>query len=75
MIYYNIRKDGPYEYDKFALIVFQLYNAVYDEKKLYKNHKAHEQLKYLNSCIETLTSDNSLANMLLLKHTAYIDKR
>ena len=28
MILYNVRHRGPYEYDKFVLNIFQLYNDI-----------------------------------------------
>ena len=52
MIIYNIRYDGPYEYDKFILNIGQLYNIVYDEKKRYNAHEIHSYLKQLDEIIK-----------------------
>ena len=42
MILYNLRYNGPYEYDKFILNICQLYNLVEDEKIKFGDHEIHE---------------------------------
>jgi len=70
MIIYNIRNNGPYEYDKFILNIGQLYNYVEDEKIVYSKHYIHNQLKYLNEQIKELTKEDSLINKLVLINIA-----
>ena len=70
MIICNIRKNGPYEYDKFVLNIGQLYNLVYDKKKEYKAHEIHNQLETINSYIKNLTEETSLLNKLIAIHMA-----
>ena len=48
MIIYNIRYNGPYEYDKFILNTFQLYNLVRKEKKDLAGHEIYRQLNELD---------------------------
>ena len=55
MIIYNLRYNGPYEYDKFILNVFQLYNLVEEEKEKYAAHPIHEKLTALNKVIKEMT--------------------
>ena len=47
MIIYNIRHNGPYEYEKFILNTFQLYNLVRDMKKKLAGHEIYSQLNTL----------------------------
>ena len=47
MIIYNIRHNGPYEYDKFVLNTFQLHNLVRDMKKKLLDHEIYRQLDEL----------------------------
>ena len=49
MILYNLRFNGPYEYDKLILNVFQLYNLVEEEKEKYAAHSILKQLSDLNN--------------------------
>ena len=55
MIIYNLRYNGPYEYDKFILNVFQLYNLVEEEKEKCAAHPIHEKLTALNKVIKEMT--------------------
>ena len=45
MILYNLRYNGPYEYDKFILNICQLYNLVEDEKIKFAAAEIHDQIK------------------------------
>jgi len=54
MIIYNIRANGPYEYDKFILNYGQLHNLVTDTKEMYRNHTVQEQKHYLTDKINEL---------------------
>ena len=55
MIIYNLRYNGPYEYDKFILNVFKLYKLVEEEKEKYGAHPIHEKLTALNKVIKEMT--------------------
>lgn len=66
MIIYNIRKNGPYEKDKFILNIGQLHNKVIDEQKNFERSDIHLQLKELNNLIGEYTKEDSLANKIAL---------
>lgn len=55
MILYNLRFNGPYEYDKLILNVFQLYNLVEEEKEKYAAHPILKKLSDLNNIIKEKT--------------------
>ena len=75
MIIYNIRNNGPYEYEKFILNIGQIHNLVYDLKKEYSNHQIHTILDKLNKQIEELTAQDSISNKLILLDILKKDKR
>lgn len=66
MIIYNIRKNGPYEKDKFTLNIGQLHNKVMDEQENFEKSDIHLQLKALNNLIREYTKEDSLANQMAL---------
>lgn len=66
MIIYNLRKNGPYEYDKFMLNIGQIHNNIKKISKEYENHEIHQKSKLLDFEIKTITNQNSLLNQLLL---------
>lgn len=74
MIIYNIRKNGPYEYDKFILNIFQLYNLVYDEKKNFGAYEIHNQLNSLNTYIKDIINEESNLNKLIAIYRAVNNK-
>ena len=55
MIIYNIRHNGPYEYDKFVLNTFQLYNLFRNMKKKFAGHEIYRQLDELTGEINRKT--------------------
>ena len=63
MILYNLRYNGPYEYDKFILNICQLYNLVEDEKIKFAAHEIHEQIKKLDEIIKEKTVCDSISNI------------
>ena len=63
MILYNLRYNGPYEYDKFILNIYQLYNLVEDEKIKFAAHEIHEQIKKLDEIIKEKTVCDSISNI------------
>ena len=65
MIVYNIRRNGPYEYDKFILNTFQLYNLVRDMKKKLAEHEIYSQLNTLTEEINRKTVPAAGAPVLL----------
>ena len=65
MIVYNIRRNGPYEYDKFILNTFQLYNLVRDMKKKLAGHEIYSQLNTLTKEINRKTVPAAGAPVLL----------
>lgn len=70
MIVYNIRRNGPYEYDKFVLNIFQLYNLVRKEKQNLAGRQIYGQLEELDRQLKKkilpLDKDNVLLDRLLL---------
>lgn len=66
MIIYNIRKNGPYEKDKFILNIGQLHNKVMDEQENFEKSDIHLQLKTLNNLIREYTKEDSFANQMAL---------
>lgn len=66
MIIYNIRKNGPYEKDKFILNIGQLHNKVMDEQENFEKSDIYLQLKALNNLIREYTKEDSLANQMAL---------
>lgn len=66
MIIYNIRKNGPYEKDKFILNIGQLHNKIMDEQENFEKSDIHLQLKALNNLIRKYTKEDSLANQMAL---------
>lgn len=65
MIVYNIRRNGPYEYDKFILNTFQLYNLVRDMKKKLAEHQVYSQLNMLTKEINKKTVPTAGSPVLL----------
>lgn len=65
MIVYNIRRNGPYEYDKFILNTFQLYNLVRDMKKKLAGHEIYSRLNTLTKEINRKTVPTAGAPVLL----------
>lgn len=69
MILYNIRKRGPYEYDKFILNTFQLTNEVKRmERNIEENDTSElmQQAKVLDALFESDTQVESQLHKLLL---------
>lgn len=69
MILYNIRKRGPYEYDKFILNTFQLINEVKRmERNIEENDTSElmQQAKVLDTLFESDTQVESQLHKLLL---------
>lgn len=69
MILYNIRKRGPYEYDKFILNTFQLINEVKRmERNIEENDTSElmQQAKMLDALFESDTQVESQLHKLLL---------
>lgn len=74
MIIYNIRRNGPYEYDKLVLNIFQLYNLVRKEKQHVDGNQIYGQLGELDRQLKekVLAADGGnvlLDRLLLLKKT------
>ena len=72
MILYNIRHRGPYEYDKFILNVFQLYNEIKRLNKQVTNNEINnlkEKEKNLNQVFNSLTNEKSFLYDLLYYKT------
>lgn len=69
MILYNIRKRGPYEYDKFILNTFQLTNEVKRmERNIEENDTSElmQQAKVMDALFESDTQVESQLHKLLL---------
>ena len=65
MIIYNMRKNGPYEYDKFTLNIGQIYNMVANETAKMKDHAAHKNLEILDGIVKKMAAPDSISNKLL----------
>lgn len=72
MILYNMRYRGPFEYDKFVLNIFQIYNEV---KMLVRKFNENEEgnlldiYKDINQIYESLTDkDSDGMKILLMEH-------
>lgn len=72
MIFYNIRKNGPYEYDKFILNIGQIYNAVTKLQLSLPNSKLEESSNNISAIYETATSEQSIAANILIKVKQYM---
>lgn len=72
MIFYNIRKNGPYEYDKFVLNVGQIYNAVTKLQLSLPNPKLEENSNNISTIYETATSEQGIAANILIKVKQYM---
>ena len=66
MIIYNIRANGPYEYDKFMLIFGQLHNLYIDTQTLWENSAAKEQDKILSDMIRQITDPDFAPNRIAI---------
>ena len=69
MTIYNIRKNGPYEYDKFVLNIGQVHNLVKKMELRYGSDKIHDYVDYLDEIIKQITKDDSSMNILELRTT------
>lgn len=72
MIFYNIRKNGPYEYDKFVLNVGQIYNAVTKLQLSLPNPKLEKSSNNISTIYETATSEQGIAANILIKVKQYM---
>ena len=66
MIIYNIRKNGPYEKDKWLLNIYQLHNLIKKTKTEFKDSKIHKQLENLKMIIQENCMESSMANKIIL---------
>ena len=59
MILYNICKNGPYEYDKFILNIYQIINDVCDEQISIENgiEKVQDNLNTIDDTYDTIQDD------------------
>lgn len=67
MILYNIRKNGPYEYDKFILNIYQIINDVRDEQISIENgiEKIQDNLYTINDTYTSIQDDvNKIQTMM-----------
>jgi hypothetical protein len=67
MILYNIRANGPYEYDKFILNIYQIINDFVLLKQTEAKHKIYETYRAINDLYqkETDTSADTLQSLCL----------
>lgn len=75
MIVYNIRANGPYEYDKFMLNYGQLHNLVTDMKERYQDSDVVTGNLYirnnvtLSEEIDRITAEDGMLNRIALLRT------
>lgn len=67
MIIYNIRANGPWEYDKFILNTMQLYNEIKELEEDTVSTKLEDKIKKLDDMITKFTCDSSIMNKLILE--------
>lgn len=67
MILYNIRKNGPYEYDKFVLNIYQIINDTRDKQvEIEKNIKnIQDKLDTVNTIYENIQKDINKTQTLM----------
>ncbi len=67
MILYNIRKNGPYEYDKFVLNIYQIINDTRDKQvEIEKNIKnIQDKLDTVNTIYENIQKDVNKTQTLM----------
>ena len=67
MILYNIRKNGPYEYDKFVLNIYQIMNDTRDKQvEIEKNIKnIQDKLDTVNTIYENIQKDVNKTQTLM----------
>ena len=72
MIIYNIRANGPYEYDKFILNFGQLHNLVTDVEQKYNNNDVVKENIYIRDTvsmsdeINRITAPDGLLNRIAI---------
>lgn len=70
MILYNMRYNGPYEYDKTVLNILQFHNEVNFINKYELSNIDNENLfklkKQINTIFNTISSNNNSNNVLKL---------
>ena len=72
MIIYNIRANGPYEYDKFILNFGQLHNRVADAEQVYRDNDIVQGNVYIRDAvtlseeINRITAPDGLLNRIAL---------
>ncbi|MDY6153197.1 MAG: hypothetical protein SPI06_07280 [Terrisporobacter sp.] len=70
MILYNMRERGPFEYDKFVLNVFNIYNTIMlEENTEFKtNSKEYQNLLNIKETLDTyfnkFTGDDNYSDIL-----------
>lgn len=70
MILYNMRERGPFEYDKFVLNVFNIYNTIMLEENIeFKtNSKEYQNLLKIKETLDTyfnkFTGDDNYSDIL-----------
>ena len=70
MILYNMRERGPFEYDKFVLNVFNIYNTIMlEENTEFKtNSKEYQNLLKIKETLDTyfnkFTGDDNYSDIL-----------
>lgn len=75
MIVYNIRANGPYEYDKFMLNYGQLHNLVSDMETRYQNSDIVTGNLYVRNNItlaeelDQVTAEDGILNRIALLRT------
>lgn len=66
MIIYNIRANGPYEYDKLILNIGQLHNEYLELQHAFEDSELEEQNDILTQRIKEYTQHNGLLNRIAL---------
>ena len=66
MILYNIRANGPFEYDKMILNIGQIHNEYNRTKHIYRASNLDKTLNDLDDTIKTCTASDNLLNQIAL---------
>lgn len=62
MIVYNIRANGPYEYEKFVLLLGQLHNLCEDAREKYRQSDVLRYDRILSGMVEEITAADNMLN-------------
>lgn len=72
MIFYNIRRNGPYEYDKFILNIAQIHNAVVELQLSFPDDDFTSGKEQIDEIYDSVTGEDSVANTVQILCREYM---